>query len=216
MAKRPDPKATLEAIFDADRQLRLRERELLAGDEKSVAELLSREVQQALELEDLEESSMRCQRLADLCAQVPGPAMVDALIALIDLAPTSARVEAYDALLDAAYDRYAEVARGIERALDNERHLSAMGELAFLLAEVQEPSALPLIARVLKIDDVRVQASAIEALVTLGDAAAIEHLEAFEEDERQLPPDPEDPGFEQGTLGELAAEAIEALEQSVD
>ncbi|MBW2718938.1 MAG: hypothetical protein JRD94_10415, partial [Deltaproteobacteria bacterium] len=92
---------------------------------------------------------MRLERLADLCAQVPGPRMTDALIAILNDAEPRVRVAAGEALRDLGYERYAELARGIERALDRNADGVAMSELPWVLAEIAEPSALALIRRFL-------------------------------------------------------------------
>jgi len=85
-----------------------------------------------------------------------------------------------------------------------------MEELPWVLAEVGEPSAVPLIARFLEHDDVEIVASAIEALSELGDPSAIPHLEKLEDDERVAQLEEGDASYS-ATLGELAEEAIEGL-----
>ncbi|MBW1831758.1 MAG: hypothetical protein JRJ10_08685, partial [Deltaproteobacteria bacterium] len=63
----------LQRIFDADRVLQEAESVLLRN--KSLDELialLGRETESALQMEDRKERTMRLERLADLCAQVPG------------------------------------------------------------------------------------------------------------------------------------------------
>src|SRR5262245_48653113 len=141
---------SLAEIFDADRALRSAERKLFTGKPNDVAAALVAAVTEAEKLTDREESAMRLTRLADLCAQVPGPATVDALIRILNDDDPSVRAEAGEALESVAYDLYAEVARAIERALERKVRGPAMMELPFLLAEVGEPSALPLIKRFLK------------------------------------------------------------------
>lgn len=201
--------ARLEAIFEADRTLRREEKALLALDPDEVGAALTEAVKLALADGESPESAMRLERLADLCAQVHGPSMVDALIAILGSEAQSARIEAYEALQDVAYERYAEVARGIERLLETGDRGHAMRELPFMLAEIAEPSARPLITRFLKVDDVDIQAAAIEALAELGDDAAIADLEPFCSDTRRV--EPEDEDEPSGTLGELATEAIAVL-----
>ncbi|MFW5876542.1 MAG: HEAT repeat domain-containing protein [Myxococcota bacterium] len=204
------PLDDLHAIFDADRSLREAEARLLDRDPNQVADVLHRAVGEAIEMTDRAEATMRLERLADLCAQVPGPAMADALLAILDDEAPSVRVAAGEALLDVAYERYAEVARAVERALDAEKHGTAMDELPYILAEVGEPSALPLIRRFLEHPDADVIAAAIEALAQLGDPAAIPALERFADDERTVTFEE----FEEettSTLGELARDAIDLL-----
>jgi HEAT repeat protein len=194
----------LQRIFDADRILHEAESGLLRkkGSEELIA-LLERETENALHMEDRKEGTVRLERLADLCAQVPGPRMTDALIAIV-------RVAAGEALRDLGYERYAEVARGIERALDRNAEGLAMSELPWVLAEIAEPSALPLIRRFLDHPSSDVVAAAIEALAQLRDPEALRDLERFVGDSRVvIIEDFEDET--KTTLGELAEDALEML-----
>jgi len=201
----------LARIFDADRTMREAESILLrrAGHEELIA-LLERETAQALKMEDRKEGTMRLERLADLCAQVPGPRMTDALIAILSDEEPRVRVAAGEALRDLGYERYAEVARGIERALDGHASGLAMSELPWVLAEIGEPSALPLIRRFLDHQSPDVVAAAIEALAQLQDLDAVRDLKRFVGDPRVVTID----DFEhetKTTLGELAEDALEML-----
>jgi len=201
----------LQRIFDADRLLQKAESVLLRkkGSEELVA-LLERETESALQMEDRKEGTMRLERLADLCAQVPGPRMTDALIAILNDGEPRVRVAAGEALRDLGYERYAEVARGIERALDRNADGLAMSELPWVLAEVAEPSALPLIRRFLGHPSADVVAAAIEALAQLHDPEALADLQRFLGDSRVvIIEDFEDET--KTTLGELAEDALEML-----
>jgi hypothetical protein len=201
----------LQRIFDADRVLLKAESALLhkKGSEELIT-LLERETHGALQMEDRKEGGMRLERLADLCAQVPGPRMTDALIAILDDGEPRVRVAAGEALRDLGYERYAEVARGIERALDRNADGIAMSELPWVLAEIAEPSALPLIRRFLDHPSAEVVAAAIEALAQLQDPEALADLERFVGDERIVTiEDFEDET--KTTLGELAEDALEML-----
>ena len=201
----------LQRIFDADRVLLKAESALLhkKGSEELIT-LLERETHGALQMEDRKEGGMRLERLADLCAQVPGPRMTDALIAILDDGEPRVRVAAGEALRDLGYERYAEVARGIERALDRNADGIAMSELPWVLAEIAEPSALPLIRRFLDHPSAEVVAAAIEALAQMQDPEALADLERFVGDERIVTIE----DFEDETktaLGELAEDALEML-----
>jgi HEAT repeat protein len=201
----------LHIIFDADRSLRKAEAQLLeAPDARALETILWDAVQEAGALSDREEAVLRLGRLADLCAQVPGPRMADALLRILDDDAPSVRHTAGEALLDVAYERYAEVARAIERALGSGLQAPAATELPYLLAEVGEPSALPLLRRFLDHPDPDVIAAAIESMAQLEDPDAATDLQRFLADDR--PVTVED--FEEDlstTLGELAREALEAL-----
>ena len=200
----------LRRIFEADREMRAAERTLLQKTSEELIALLVRATEEALRMADRTEGAMRLERLADLCAQVPGPQMTDALIDILDDPEPRVRVAAGEALTDVGYERYAEVARGVERALDADKAGSAMAELPWILAEIGEPSALPLIRRFLQHTDPNVIATAIEALVHLGDPDAVQDLQGFLGDERNATID----DFEsetRTTLGELAQEALTML-----
>lgn len=200
----------LRRIFEADREMRAAERKLLEKTSEELIALLVRATEEALRMADRTEGAMRLERLADLCAQVPGPQMTDALIDILDDPEPRVRVAAGEALTDVGYERYAEVARGVERALEADKAGSAMAELPWILAEIGEPSALPLIRRFLQHTDPNVIATAIEALVHLGDPDAVQDLQGFLGDERNATID----DFEsetRTTLGELAQEALTML-----
>lgn len=202
----------LTRIFEAERNLRAAETELLDMPQNTVADVLSMATDTALKLLDETEGALRLERLADLCAQVPGPKMADALIRMLDHDAPQVRVQAAEALRDVGFDRYAELARAIDRVLDRKHDGQSMLELPWVLAEIGEPSALPLIKRFLAHEDGEVVASAIEAVMSLGDPAAIELLQPLTEDEREVELD--DAEDESATVGDLALEAIAALEGS--
>lgn len=211
MSKESSAEKHLNAIFEADRALRVAERALLDQDPDVLTSLLAASVEKAKADPVAEESMMQLERLADLCAQVPGPRMADALVSILDDDEPSVRVAAGEALLDVAYDYYAEVARAIDRALDRGQTGPAMVELPFLLAEVGEPGAVPQLKRFLKSEDPDVVAAAIEASTELLDPDLLPALQALTEDTRTVTMEE----FEEETtasLGELAHEAIAALE----
>lgn len=201
----------LQRIFDADRAIRRAEKALLRKKRAdALLSLLEAETNKALTMEDRVEGTMRLERLADLCAQVPGPAMADALIAILNDGEPRVRVAAGEALRDVGYERYAEVARAIERALDRGDSGLAMSELPWVLAEIAEPSALPLIRRFLDHSDADIIAAAIEALSQLGEPDAVKELERFVDDARTVTiEDFEDET--KTTLGELAQDALREL-----
>jgi len=199
----------LNALFDAERALRRAENSLLQNEPREISALLSAAVKEAKAHEDKTESRLRLERLADLCAQVPGPEMTDALISILDDAAPGVRVQAAEALTDVGYERYAEVAHGVERALTGTLHY-ALQELPWVLVELGEPSARKLIVRFLDSKDPDVVASAIEALAELGDDASIKELKTLVDDPREVDIDGEE-GEETVTVGDLASEAIDAL-----
>jgi len=204
------PKDHLTAIFDADRALRQAEAQLVKADANALAELLAMAVDEAKALTDGAEAELRLVRLADLCAQVPGQPMADALVRILDEENPAVRVQAAEALVDVAYDRYVEVARAIERSLDAGADGPAMRELPWVLAEVGEPSAAKLISRFLTQETAEIVASAIEALTQLQDPSVVPVLRKLQDDPREVTMDD---GHEEQTttIGDLASEAVEAL-----
>jgi HEAT repeat protein len=205
-------KELLEALFDADRKLRQAEENLLGHSEtEDLARALERAAEQAFALEDAHEASARLSRLSDLCAQAQGPRTADTLLRILNHAAPEVRVAAGEALRDFAYDRYAEVARAIERALDKALPGPALQEVPWILAEIGEPSAVPLIARCLKHPDVEVVASSIEALAEIGDEEAVALLTPLLKDKRVVQLEEGEAGYST-TIAELASEAISELE----
>jgi HEAT repeat protein len=205
------PKKLLDALFDADKKLRDAEEHLLAhpsGDELS--QLLHQATEQALSMEDAREGAARLIRLCDLCAQVQGPRMADTLIHILNQDDPQVRVAAGEALRDFAYDRYAEVARAIERAFEGDQDGPALEELPWILAEIAEPSAVPLIARALEHPRATVVASAIEALSELGDPEAAPLLKPLLKDRRTVELEEGETTYST-TVGELAEEALAEL-----
>jgi HEAT repeat protein len=205
------PRAQLLALFDADRALRAAEDAFLeSAEEKAIAHTLAEAVREAHGLEDADEQEMRLMRLADLCAQVQGPETVDALLSILDHDEPAVRNEAGECLLDVAYERFKEVATGVERMLARGHSGHAMEELPFILCEIRDPDPIPLVARFLAHPTAEVVAAAIEALAGYGDPGAIRHLEKLTEDPREVTlPELEDA---KASVGDLAADAIAELE----
>jgi HEAT repeat protein len=205
-------KQLLDALFDADLKLRDAEANLLAeSDQEELARVLERATEQALTAPDDDEAEARLLRLADLCAQVQGPRTADTLLRILNHTSPEVRVAAGEALRDFAYDRYAEVARAIERAFERDIKGPALQEVPWILAEIGEPSAVPLIARCLRHSDVEVVASGIEALAEIGDAETVALLEPLVKDERVVQLEEGEAAYST-TIGELASEAIGELE----
>jgi HEAT repeat protein len=86
-----------------------------------------------------------------------------------------------------------------------------MAELPYVLAEIGEPSALPLIRRFLSSADAETVAAGIEAIASIGDPAALEDLARLEGDDRVVDVGDLDEGGSV-TIGELVEAAIEEIE----
>lgn len=203
------PRDALHRIYVAEREILAAEGELLAAPPDELRDLLSAEVDAALADGDAIASALKARRLADLCAQVQGAKMADALIRILDHSDPAVRAEAGHALLDVAFERFKEVARAIERALDSDHDGLSMQELPFVLTEIRDPDPIPLVARFLAHPDAAVVASAIEAMAAYGDPGAARHLEPLLDDDREATLEDLDEG--PTVIGELAAAALEEL-----
>jgi HEAT repeat protein len=199
----------LVAIFDADRAARDAEGKLLGGDEKDVAKLLVEATREALALNDRSEAFLRLRRLPDLLAQAPGGETLDAMLSILDSDDETLRAEAGEAFLDVAYERFKDAAKAIERLVERKHDGLSMQELPFILNRIHDPDPIPLIARFLAHKNGEVAGAAIEALVQLGDAAAIPHIKKLENDKREITVEELDDG--PITLGDLVESAIDEL-----
>jgi HEAT repeat protein len=83
----------------------------------------------------------------------------------------------------------------------------ALSELPYLLAQVPEPGVTKLLARFLAHKSPDAVASAIEALVEIGDPTALPLLDALADDKRKVQLEDEGGTEGEATLGELVAEA---------
>jgi hypothetical protein len=203
----------LTALFDAERTARRLHDELLAGDRTALVPLLAEAARAAVALtgKDAPEAALRLVRLSALLGECSGGPAVDVLIDVLACAEPEARHAAGEELEGLAFDRFKEVALGVERALDRLPVGSpALTELPYLLAEVREPGATKLLGRFLAHKDENAVAAAIEALVETGDPSVARLLEPLEKDTRQVELDDEG---EEGrvSIGDLATEARELL-----
>jgi hypothetical protein len=211
----------LHALFDAERTARRIHMELVraharGGDDgahlRALVAALAKEVEAARALGNPEEQALRLVRVATLLGDLQGPATVDLLIDLLGDVEPEARHAAGEALEGLAYDRFKEVALGVERALDRlPAGNPALSELPYLIAEIPEPGAAKLLGRFLRHADPEAVAAGIEALVEVGDPAIASLLAPLEKDTRvvQLQDDEGEEG--KVTIGELAKEARELL-----
>jgi len=205
---RLDPVAALGALYDAERAARDAHDELAQEDPARVLPALERACREALALEDEEESSLRLSCLSELLGELEGPRVVDLLIDILGCQDGEARRTAGEALSGLAFDRFKEVALGVERALVRLPDGNpALAELPYLLAEIPEPGVTRLLAEFLGHRDPDAVASAIEALVEIGDPSALPLLEPLAGDARRV--ELEDEGGTEGdaSIGELVSEA---------
>lgn len=210
LATMRDPAATLKSLFDAQRAARTAHEELVGAGPDTVLPLLERATTDALALleTDEDEASMRLDRIAGLLGEMHGPRVVDLLVDILGCEEPEARHAAGEALEGLAFDRFKEVALGVERALERLPEGSpALAELPYLLAQIPEPGVSKLLARFLAHKDADAVAAAIEAVAEMGDPAALPLLDSLASDARKV--QLEDDGGTEGeaTLAELVAEA---------
>jgi HEAT repeat protein len=214
-ASDPDSPALLTSLFDAERTVRRLHRDLVTLPQANLIEALAVQVGEALDHEDEDEAALRLVRLAMLLGEMEGPRAVDLLIDILGSEEPEARREAGEALEDLAYDRFKEVAVGVERALERLPAGSpALTELPYLLAGIGEPGVRKLLGGFLAHKDPEAVAAAIEAIVEMGDAGAARLISPLASDTRQV--SLEDEEGEEGTVtvGELAREAVSLLEEA--
>ena len=205
----------LEELFTAERTVRRLHADLASQGKKLLPEL-TRQTQVALQDGDTEDAAAHLVRLSSLLGELEGPEPVDLLIDILGGESPEARAVAGEELESIAFERFKEVALGIERAIERlPKDSPALSELPYLLAEVAEPGCVKLLGRFLAHSEADVVASAIEALAELGDPAGAPLLAPLVRDGRQVEVD--DDGGDGGggglmvTVGELAHEARELL-----
>lgn len=204
----------LAALFDAERSARRIQAEVLrvhargAGDAGALVAALKEEADAARALKDTEEQALRLVRIASLAGELHGAAAIDLLIDLLGDEEPEARHAAGEALEGLAYERFKEVALGVERALDRLPAGSpALSELPYLIAEIPEPGAAKLLGRFLRHGDAEAVAAAIEALVEIGDPGVASLLAPLEKDPRAVQLEDDEGEDGKVTIGELATEA---------
>jgi HEAT repeat protein len=202
----------LKELFDAERAVRRLHDEIVATDSREKLDVLARAVKDGLAEKKEDEQSLKLARLAGVLGEMTGDRIVDLLIDILGAASGEARYTAGEALTELAFDRFKEVALGIERALDRLPQGSpALGELPFVLLEVPEPGVTKLLEKFLASKDPDAVAAAIEASAELGDPALAKTLDKLRDDKRAVEMEDDEGEVERVTIGKLAAEAHELL-----
>jgi HEAT repeat protein len=205
---------SLSELFDAERSVRRLHDELSSLPPGELLDALGGALAAALRETNEDEASLRLVRIAALLGEHEGPRVVDALIDVLSSEHPEARKAAGEELEALAYERFKEVAGGVERALKRLPVGSpALPELPYILGEVPEPGVLRLLGQFLAHADADAVAAAIETLAEIGDPAGIKMLSPLLGDDRtvELADDGSDATSE-ATIGELATEAVELLE----
>jgi HEAT repeat protein len=209
---------TLDELFAAERTARRIHDDLSKLPQDRLLEAITDALKKAQNEADEDEATLRLVRIASLLGELSGPKAVDALIDVLASDHPEARHAAGEELEQLAFERFKEVALGVERALKRLPEGSpALPELPYILAEVPEPGVTKLLGMFLEHKDPDAVAAAIEALVEIGDPAAASLIAKLSEDTRMV--EIADDGGEatsEVTLGELATEALELLEPEGD
>ena len=214
MPTREDIQETLTELFDTERTVRELHDELAEMDSGPLLDVLTAALTAALEEPAEDEAALRLVRIAALLAEIEGPRSVDALIDVLASEVPEARRSAGEHLEEIAFDRFKEVAQGIERALVRLPVGSpALPELPYVIGEIPEPGVAKLLGRFLKHADPDAVAAAIEVMVETGDPGARHMLGALVDDRRtvELADEAGDSNAEV-TIGELATEALSLLD----
>jgi HEAT repeat protein len=204
--------AILDKVFDADRALRRAQGEFFTtGEDDARLDAIEAAINQAWsDGADAEEGVSRLMRAGSLLGDIGGPRGCKLLLRLLDHDEPEVRMPAGESLQDLAYARYAEVARAIERVIDDGKAANALCEVPYILAEIGEPGGVKLCLRLLKHPSADVVAASIESLAAFGDPTVIKELEKLRTDRRRVA-DEEDPEAGEVMLGDLASEAIDHL-----
>ncbi len=206
--------STLNALFDAERTARKLHDELADATPDAVVDVLVDAIAAATKEPLEDEASLRLVRIAAVLGSLEGPRAVDALIDVLASEWPEARASAGEELEGMAYDRFKEVAQGVERALKRLPAGSpALPELPYVLSEIPEPGVAKLLALFLAHEDADAVAAALEVAVEVGDGSLAKHVKKLVGDERTVELAEEgDEEVARVTLGELAEEALEVLE----
>lgn len=203
--------ASFQAMFDAERARRRAEIELARSDRKAVVDAARAEVDRAAK-EREDERDLRLAQIAEVLSTHEGAEVVDLLVDILGSPSEEGRFAAGRALQELAFDRFKDVALGVERAAKRLPSGSpALSELPFAIATVPEPGVLKLFALLLAHADPEVVASTIEAAIDRGDPGIERELQKLVNDTRKVSMDDETGEVDTVTLGQLAREALAEL-----
>jgi len=221
MSTTPELQTHLEGLFSAERKVRELHDTLATTPKDALLDVLVPAIAAATKMDDEDEASLRLVRIAELLSDVESPRAMDALIDILATEHPEARHSAGEAIEEIAFERFKEVALGVERALSRLPNGSpALPELPYILGHVPEPGVLKLIEKFLKHSDADAVAAAIEVAADMGDPVMIKPLESLLDDKRMvdMAGDEDDENGEQSAvaIGELADEAIAILSGDED
>lgn len=205
--------ASLDAIYKAQRTIRDMSRKI----ERSPAAVqsLQKAISEARAQQADDERGLRLVCLVRLLQNVQSPKAIDLLVDLLGDDLDDVRAAAGIVLEDIGRENMGELRSGVERSLSAlPAHHHALRELPFVLLNVSEGDARRSLVPFLKLKDAEAVASTIEALVENADPDAIADLKPLVDDKREVEiGDDSTDETVQVTIGELAKDAIEALDE---
>lgn len=206
----------LAKLFEAERTVRRLHDEIAQADKAEVIDAIGGAVEVASK-EPGDEASLRLSRLAALLGEFSGDHTVDLLIDILGSEHAEARFAAGQELNELAFDRFKEVALGVERALKRLPAGSpALSEIPYILVQIPEPGVAKLLKMFLSHNDPDAVAAALEAAVDLGDRSLANDIAKLKDDTREVELDDESGETDRVTLGMLATEAHELLSSEDD
>lgn len=208
----------LQKLFDAEKAFR-RARENVFADMSDDVLLkgISKEIDRAMAQPLSEDAGFRLMLCAELLESIPSRESARLQLVILGHDDPGIRVSAGESLVNMLEDAWRDSSSACEAAIKEGTNLNALRELPFVLAESGEPAAGGLIAKLLTHKDADIVASAIEALVEIGDPTHRAEIEKLATDTRELSAIESEDGEapqDSGTVGELAAEAAKILESA--
>jgi len=224
MSKADSAKVDLDkaliGLFDAERRVRELHDEIAENDAEKLCDAVAKSISVASKEPDAQEASMRLERLSALLGELETARAVDLLIDILATGHEDAVSAAGERLESLAFNRFKEVAKGVERALKRlPTGSQALSELPYLLAEVPEPGVVKLLELFLSHEDPDAVAAAIEVSVEVGDPSIAASIEKLKSDKRTVEMSDENEDTAEVTIAELAADALaifEAMAEEAD
>ncbi len=206
------PSAALSRLFDAEREVRRVSAELSRVRPRDLLVALRAAIVDARQQAEAE-AALRLVRIVPLLGELEGPEAVDLLIDVLDSDVGEARWAAGEELRDLGFERFKEVALGLERALERLPDESiALVELPLVIAEIPEPGVSRLLQRFLAHPVADVVAAALEAATMVADPRVTDAVRRLVDDTRRVDMEDEEGEVADGTIGELARDAMEMFE----
>jgi hypothetical protein len=207
----------LAEMFRLERQADVLRARLAAAEPKTAIDALGVAIREAQRRTDRAARVLELTSITSILAGMKGPEAIDLLIDVLASEDPGARHSAGTALAHIGYERFKEVALGVERAVARLKPESpALRELPYVLMELPEAGVARLLSRFLSHSEAEVVAAGLEACIEVGDPAVLGAVRALERDPRTVEVEPDDEEEDDTspvlvTLGELAREARELL-----